>query len=122
MGIIDIRYVNKQTNNMYINKQTTVKAGFNPNSIKIFINVKKTFKNIFHNLIYIDFIISYLQMSIKIGNLSKQGKKYINKQITIMVGFNIDFKNIINNINTSLLRVFLFITDVEEILRILLTI
>ena len=56
---------------MYINKQTTVKAGFNPNSIKSFINVKTTFKNIFHNLIYIDFIISYLQMSIKIGNVSK---------------------------------------------------
>ena len=53
-------------------------------------------------------------MSIKIGNVSKQGKIYINKQITIMVGFNIDFKNIINNINTTLLRVFFFITDVEE--------
>ena len=69
------QYVNKQTNNMYMNKQTTVKAGFNPNSIKSFINVKTTFKNIFHNLIYIDFIIFYLQMSIKIGNVSKQGKK-----------------------------------------------
>merc|ERR1712098_972685 len=112
--IIEIRYVNKQTNNMYINKQTTVKAGFNLNSIKSFINVKTTFKNIFHNLINIDFIIFYLQMSIKIGNVSKQGKNYINKQITIMVGFKIDFKNIINNINTTLLRVFLFITDVEE--------
>ena len=73
--IIDIRYVNKQTNNMYINKQTTVKAGFIPNSIKSFINGKTTFKNIFHNLINIDFIIFYLQMSIKIGNVSKQGKK-----------------------------------------------
>ena len=73
--VIDIKYVNKQTNNMYINKQTTVKAGFNPNSIKSFINVKTTFKNIFHNLINIDFIIFYLQMSIKIGNVSKQGKK-----------------------------------------------
>ena len=72
--IIDIRYVNKQTNNMYINKQTTVKAGFNPNSIKSFINVKTTFKNIFHNLIYINFIIFHLQMSIEIGNVSKQGK------------------------------------------------
>ena len=51
--IIDIKYVNKQTNNMYINKQTTVKAGFNSNSIKNFSNVKTTFKNIFHNLIYI---------------------------------------------------------------------
>ena len=58
--IIDIKYVNKQTNkiyinkqtnNIYINKQTTAKAGFNPNSIKNFINVKTTFKNIFHNLI-----------------------------------------------------------------------
>ncbi len=34
---------------MYINKQTTAKAGFNPNSIKNLINVKTTFKNIFHN-------------------------------------------------------------------------
>ena len=60
---------------MYINKQTTVKAGFNPNSIKSFINMKTTFKNIFHNLIYTDFTIFYLQVSSKIGNLSKQGKK-----------------------------------------------
>ena len=29
---------------MYINKQTTAKAGFNPNSIKNLINVKTTFK------------------------------------------------------------------------------
>ena len=36
---------------MYINKQTTAKAGFNPNSIKNLINMKTTFKNIFHNLI-----------------------------------------------------------------------
>ena len=100
---------------MYINKQTTVKAGLNPNSIRSFINVKTTFKNIFHTLKYIDFIIFYLQMSIKIDDVSKQGKKnYIYKQITIMAGFNRDFKNIINNINTTLLRVFLFITDVEE--------
>ena len=49
--IIDIKYVNKQTNDMYINKQTTAKARFNPNSIENFINVKTTFKNIFHNLI-----------------------------------------------------------------------
>ena len=41
-------------------------------------------------------------------------KIYINKQITIMLGFNIDFKNIIRNINTTLLMVFLFITDVED--------
>merc|ERR1712243_133563 len=110
--IIDIRYVNKQTHGMYINKQTTVKAGFNPNSIKSFINVKTTFKNIFNNLINIDFIIFYLQMSIKIGKVCKQ--------ITIMVGFKIDLKNIINNINTTLLRVFLFITDVDNILKIYL--
>ena len=32
---------------MYINKQTTVKAGFNPNSIENFSNMKLTFKNIF---------------------------------------------------------------------------
>ena len=36
---------------MYINKQTKVKPGFNPKSIKNFINVKMTFTNIFHNLI-----------------------------------------------------------------------
>ena len=50
---------------MYINKGTSAKAGFNPNSIKNFINEKMTFKNIIHNLIYIDFIIFCLQMSIK---------------------------------------------------------
>ena len=99
---------------MYINKQTTAKARFNPNSIKNFINVKTTFKNIFHNLIYIDFTIFCLEMSIQIGNISKQGKICINKQITILVGFNIDFKNIINKINTTLLKVFLYITDVED--------
>merc|ERR1712082_528825 len=49
--IIDIKYVNKQMNNMYINKQTTAKAEFNPNSIKNLFNVKTTFKNLFHNLI-----------------------------------------------------------------------
>ena len=27
--IIDIKFVNKQTNNIYINKQTTAMAGFN---------------------------------------------------------------------------------------------
>ena len=32
--IIDIKYVNKQTNNMYINKQTKAKAGFSQKSIK----------------------------------------------------------------------------------------
>ncbi len=112
--IIDIKYVNKQTNNMYINKLTTFRAQFHPNSIKSFIYLKTTFKDIFHNLIYIDFIIFYLQMSIKIGNVSKQGKNYINNQISIMVGFNIDFKNIINNINTTLLRSFLLITVVED--------
>ena len=71
---------------MYINKQTTVKAGFNPNSIKSFINVEMTFKNIFHNLMYIDFMIFYIQMSIEIGNVSKQGKNLYSKEITIIVG------------------------------------
>ena len=64
---------------MYVNKKTTVKVGFNQNSIKNFNNVKTTFKNIFQNLIYIDFIIFYIQMSIKIGNVRKQGKN-IHKQ------------------------------------------
>ena len=49
--IIDIKYVNQQTNNMYMNKQTKAKAGFNAKSIKNFINIMMTFKNIFHNLI-----------------------------------------------------------------------
>ncbi len=31
---------------MCINKQTTAKAGFNPNSIKNLINVKTTFKSL----------------------------------------------------------------------------
>ena len=72
--IIDIKYVNKQTNNIYINKQRTAEAGFNPNSNKNFVYVKMIFKNIFHNLIHIDFTIFCLQMSIQIGNVSKQGK------------------------------------------------
>ena len=38
---------------MYINKQTTVKAGFNLNSIKNFTNAKTTFKHIFLNIIHI---------------------------------------------------------------------
>ena len=59
---------------MYINKQTTVKAGFNPNSFKNFINAKTTFKDIIHNLIHIHFTIFCLQMNIQIGNVSKQGK------------------------------------------------
>ena len=42
--IIDIKYVNKQTNNIYVNKQTTAKAEFNPNSIKNLFNLKTTFK------------------------------------------------------------------------------
>ena len=49
--IIDVKYVNKQTNNIYINKQTTAKAEFNPSSIKNLFNVEMTFKNIFDNLI-----------------------------------------------------------------------
>ena len=32
--IIDIKYVNKQTKNIYINKQTTAQAEFNPISIR----------------------------------------------------------------------------------------
>ena len=59
---------------MYINKQTTAQAGFNPNSIKNFIDVKTTFKNIFYNLIHIDFTIYCLHISIQIGNVSKEGK------------------------------------------------
>ena len=72
---------------MYINKQTTAKAGVNPNSLRNFINVKTTFKNIFHNLIYIDFIMVCLQMSIQIGNVSKQVKnlyKQTNKTSSYM--------------------------------------
>ena len=59
---------------MHINKQTTDKALFNPSSIKNFINVKMTFKNIIHNSINIDFTIVYFQISIQIGNVSKEGK------------------------------------------------
>ena len=59
---------------IYINNQTIANAGLNPNSIKRFVNMKMTFKNIFHNLIHIDFTIFCLQMSIQIGNVSKQGK------------------------------------------------
>ena len=58
---------------MYLNKQTTAKAGFNRKSIKNFINVKMTFKNIIHNLIHIDFAIFCVQKSIQIVNVSKQG-------------------------------------------------
>ena len=64
---------------MGINKQTTTKAGVNPNPIKNFINVKTTFNNIFHNLIHIDLTVFCLQMSIQIDNVSKKGKLYINK-------------------------------------------
>ena len=59
---------------MYINKQKTGRADFNPNSIKNSFSVKTTFKNIFHYLKYIDFTIFCLQMSIQIGNISKEGK------------------------------------------------
>ena len=48
--------------------------------------MKTTFKKIFHNLIHMDFTIFCLQISIQIGNVSKQEKIYIKKQITIMVG------------------------------------
>ena len=33
--IIDTKYINKQTNNLYINKQTIAKAGFNQTLFKI---------------------------------------------------------------------------------------
>ena len=49
--IIDMKYINKQTNIIYINKQTTAKTEFNPSSIKNLFNVETTFKNIFDNLI-----------------------------------------------------------------------
>ncbi len=42
--IIDIKYVNKQTNNIYINKQRTAKAEFNPSPIKNLFKVETTFK------------------------------------------------------------------------------
>ena len=58
---------------MYLNKQKTAKARFNPNSIKNFINVKTIFENTIHNLIDIDFTIFCLQISIQIGNVRKQG-------------------------------------------------
>ena len=72
--ILDIEYVNKQTINMYINKQITAKARFNPNSTKKFINLKTIFKNIFLISIHIDFTIFCLQMGIQIVNVSKEGK------------------------------------------------
>ena len=99
---------------MYINKQTTVKAGFNPNSIKSFINVKTTFQNIFHNLTYIDFIIYCFQMSIQIGNLSKQGKNLYKPTNNNHGLINIDFKNIIRNINTKLVKVFPYIKYIKD--------
>ena len=37
--IINIKYVNKQTNNIYINKQTTGKAKLKPRSIKNLFNI-----------------------------------------------------------------------------------
>merc|ERR1712240_224439 len=61
--IIDMKYVNKQTMNMYINKQTTAKAKFNPNSIKNLFNMKTTFKCRLHiekifNRVWIEFSLS----------------------------------------------------------------
>ena len=100
-----MKYVNKQTNNMYINKQTIAKAGFNLNSIKNFINMKTTFKNIFHNLIHINLTIFCLQMSIQIGNVSKQGKNLYKKERTVQAGFNLNsiknFTNVKMTIKTS---------------------
>ena len=49
------------------------------------------------------------------SSISKKEKIYINKQISIIVGFDINIKNIINNIKTTLLSIFLYITDVEDI-------
>ena len=49
--IFYIKYVNKQTNNMYTNKQKTAQAEYDQNSIKLLFNVETTFKNIFDNLI-----------------------------------------------------------------------
>ena len=66
---IQIGNISKQ-GNIYINKQTSANGRFNPNSIKNFINVKTIYKNIIHNLIH----IFCLQMSIILGNVSKQGK------------------------------------------------
>ena len=47
--------------------------------------------------------------------LANKERIYINKQKIIMVGFNINIKNIINNIKTTLLNVFLYISDVENL-------
>ena len=72
--IIEIKYLNKQTNNIYMNKQITAQARLNLNSIKYFTNIKMTFKNIFLNIMQMDITIFCLQMSIKIGSVRKQGK------------------------------------------------
>ena len=74
-----------------------------------------TFKYIFLDLIHIDFKIFCLQMSVQIDNVSKQVIIYINKQITIIFRFNINFNNIINNIKTTFLSVFLYRTYVEDL-------
>ncbi len=89
---------------MYTNKQTTAKAGFNLNSIKNFINVKTTFKNIFHNLIQILLTLKYAwrsqqgsvirssfrdQLIIDIKYVNKlTNNMYINKQTTFKAEFN----------------------------------
>ena len=52
--------------------------------------MKAAFKNIFHNVMHIDFTIFCLQMSIQISDVSKQGIS-IKKQMKIIVGFNINF-------------------------------
>ena len=94
---------------MYINKQTTAKARFNLNFIEKFVNMKTTFKIIFLNLIHIDFKIFCLQMSIQIDNVSKQVIIYINKQITIIFRFNINFNNILEIYDKSNYNCYLFV-------------
>ena len=56
---------------MYLNKQTAAKAGFNPNSIKNFINIK------------------YINKQTSKIYINKQTKNmYMNKQTAAKAGFN----------------------------------
>ena len=87
------KYITKQTNNMYRNKQTTDKAGFNPNSIKHFINIKTTFKNIFYNSIE------------NITNL-KICMIQATKQTTAKAGFNLYFIKNFSNMKTTFKNIF----------------